>query len=104
MVEIKGVGKEISHIERELAAGTYQVRVRGKKGTKKRTVTLNAGQRMRLVIESPKRSVFRKPWIYIGLGAAAAALTTTTVMLTRNRGTDSVVDPTFDNTEALHAR
>lgn len=81
-VEIVGVGRATHLLERELAPGSYRVRVHSEAGSRESTVVVPPGRAVRLVLESPRgTSLLSSPWFWVAAAGVAVLGTTTIVIL-----------------------
>jgi hypothetical protein len=99
-VEIVGYGKGRGKLERRLEPGRYQVRVSSANGSRTSTIELEPATSHRVVLESPRASLFSSPWFWTAAVVVAGGAATG-YLFARDRERDPVKDPVFGVTRTL---
>jgi hypothetical protein len=100
-VEIVGVAAATGRVERRLAPGSYEVRVRSRDGLRSSQVTLTPGTKHRIVLDSPGVSVLDSPWFWIAAGTVVTGAAVGGFLLLRDRERDPITDPEFQVVQTL---
>jgi hypothetical protein len=99
-VEIVGIAKARGRLEQKLDPGRYRVRVTSAHGTKESTIDLVPATNHRVVLESPRASLFASPWFWTA-SAVVVAGAVSGYLLLRDHERDPVSDSVFGVTETL---
>jgi hypothetical protein len=100
-VEIVGVAAAKGRIERRLAPGRYEVRVRDEDDVRSSRITLLPGTEHRIMLDAPRPNLFQSPWFWVAAGTLAAGLAGGAYLLLRDRQREPVEDPEFKIVQTL---
>jgi hypothetical protein len=103
-VEVVGVARARSRLERKLDPGKYRVLLHSPGGTTERAVTLEPATRHRVEIEPARSSLFESPWFWAGASVVALGGTIGGYYLLRPQRDEPVSDPEFGVVHALRGR
>ncbi|MCK6535291.1 MAG: tetratricopeptide repeat protein [Polyangiaceae bacterium] len=103
-VEVVGVARARSRLERKLDPGKYRVLLHSPGGTTERAVTLEPATRHRVEIEPARSSLFESPWFWAGASVVALGGTLGGYYLLRPQRDEPVSDPEFGVVQALRGR
>jgi hypothetical protein len=104
VLEIVGVARGTRRLEKQLDPGEYEVQASGPSGNRSTTVDLEAGEHIRLRLDSDSDALVRSPWLWTGVGLAVSGLAAGAAVLFTERAEDPVSDPTYGVVETLRAR
>ena len=101
-LSIDGVGSARGQLERDLAPGEYQVRVRTRSGERKVRLVVPAGRTVKLLLDPPSSSAAASPWLWVGVGVLVTGGVVGAVVATRPRKADPVTDPFWGVTSTAY--